>query len=325
MFRWLWLFGPVVLAAPGCAKLNSDFADADGSEDTTTAGKSTTSGVSGSDTHLSTGGGPSTTEPGTTEPGTTEPGTTHGDSTDEDDESTEGDDDGSTMGSTAGTDGSTGDPTACPAVYGPCNAFAEDSCDTGECRPYGLGGNLAGVACVEQPPTAQPLLLGDPCSHTCADFFGEDACPPRSICDPFSDAPTCVRLCGGSPPDYDCDEETPCQVHDTPNGTFGICAPECDLIDQDCPTGQTCLPNAEGDAPMCFPAPSEGGEQGLPCTVINGCDVGLVCLPSELIGCDEPACCTALCDLESPKGVGCPDGLTCGPYVASAGACQLPE
>lgn len=328
MFRWLWLFGPVVLAAPGCAKLNSDFSDAGGGGgDATTAGLSSTSGVSASDTQASADGGQSTTMRGTTEPGTTHGDSTqgHDDSTAGHDDSTAGDDDGSTtnptMSSTVGTDASTGDPFFCPVVNEPCNAFAENSCGAGECRPYGFDEEFAGVACVEQPPAVQPLALGDLCSHTCPDFWGEDACPPRSICDPFSDAPTCVPLCGGSFPDYDCGEDMACEVHDVPGGSFGICGPECDLLLQDCPKGQTCVPDPGSGLPTCFPAGGKG-EQDAYCEFVNDCAVGFACLDNEFVQCGAPfGCCTELCDLAEEE---CPDGLACDPYVAGAGACQDP-
>lgn len=328
MFRWLWLFGPVVLAGLGCAKLNSDFADTGGGGgDATTAGLSSTSGAAGSDTQSSAEGGQSTTMRGTTEPGTTYGDSTEGheDSTAGHEDGTAGEDDGSTtdptIGSTVGTDGSTGDPFVCPVVNEPCDAFAEESCGTGECRPYGFDGEFAGVACVEQPPAAQPLAIGEKCSHTCPDFWGEDACPPRSICDPFSDSPTCVPLCGGSVPDFDCDEGMACEVYDVPGGSFGICGPECGLLEQDCPDGQTCLPDPINGLPTCLPAASEG-QQGAYCEFINDCAAGFVCLDNDFVQCDSlVGCCTALCEVDEDE---CPGSLVCNPYAAGAGACQDP-
>ena len=329
MFRWLWLFVPVALAGPGCAKLNSDFAaGGEGGGDATTAGfESTASAVSASDTQASADSGRSAT---TDDRGTTFADSTagDGDSTAAYDASTAGhDDEGSTtdptIGVTVGTDGSTGDPFFCPVVNEPCDAFAEDSCGAaGECRPYGFDGEFAGVACVEQPPAAQPLALGDTCSHTCPDFWGEDACPPRSICDPFSDAPTCVPLCGGSFPDYDCDEGMACEVHNVPSDSFGICRPECNLLLQDCPKGQTCVPDPKSGAPTCYPAPVDGPQQGEPCEFINACAVGYVCVPPGVADCDTGiGCCTALCEVDEDE---CTDGLVCDPFAAGAGACQVP-
>jgi hypothetical protein len=325
MFRWLWLFVPVVLAGPGCAKLNSDFtaaSEGEGGSDATTAGLGTTSSASASDTKGSADSGLWTTE-----------GTDGSDSTEGHGGSTEGHDDSTThdtMNSTVGTDGSTGhgqtgttgDPS-CPIVHDPCDAFAEETCDEGICRPFGYDGEFVGVACVEQAGAGQPLSIGDSCAHACGDAWGEDGCPARSVCDPFSDNPTCIPLCSGDFPDYNCEVGTTCEVHDTPAGSFGLCRAECDLLLQDCPKGQTCIPGDINGTPSCVPVAGEG-EQDDPCKFVNVCAPGFVCIPDEFVDCGSGGgCCTAICDLEEVDEL-CDGGLSCEPLVDGAGACQVP-
>lgn len=307
----------LALVVPGCVKLNAAFGAGGGTDGATGTG-STTATTASSDTKASSGSGPSTTSsPGSTAGTTHDPPTTthHGDTT-------AGDDDGSTTDPSVGTVGMTGDPVSCPSVLGPCDAYADDPCALGECRPYGVDGDFGGVGCVEQAPAKMPLEPGAGCSHTCPDAWGQDACPDRSICDPFADNPRCVRLCGGDGPGYTCPGLQECEVHDVPGGSFGICRPQCSLLEQDCDGDQACIVDGKTGEPVCVPGGV--GEEGDPCAFVNECSAGLVCLTDSVVGCSGgSACCTSLCDLDEDIDE-CPGPLECQPYGAGVGACQLP-
>jgi hypothetical protein len=69
---------------------------------------------------------------------------------------------------------------------------------------------------------------------------------------------------------------------------------QCNLLQQDCPAGSTCVPNATGTATLCR---KEGGLKGTgkPCTLNSGlqeCQAGLFCVgPPNGVGiCTRPCC-----------------------------------
>jgi hypothetical protein len=86
----------------------------------------------------------------------------------------------------------------------------------------------------------------------------------------------------------------------------------CDPLEQDCGGGMGCY---IGDLDAAFQCELIGWgiAEGLPCTKVNDCLPGLMCLPSELQpDCEgEFACCARFCALEQPV---CPPGTACLAY-----------
>lgn len=84
------------------------------------------------------------------------------------------------------------------------------------------------------------------------------------------------------------------------SGGVKVCLPACDLLAQDCPDGELCLPNNEGG--ICVLDTSrEPGAPGDSCEYANVCGPGLVCLGAEFVeDCDvdpQAGCCAPLCDV----------------------------
>lgn len=104
----------------------------------------------------------------------------------------------------------------------------------------------------------------------------------------------------------------------------------CDPLEQDCGGGMGCY---VGNADSLFECQLIGWgiSEGLPCTDVNDCLPGLLCMPGELQpDCEsEWACCARFCDLDAPI---CPSGTACLPYFQdgtppaydNAGVCLTP-
>lgn len=81
----------------------------------------------------------------------------------------------------------------------------------------------------------------------------------------------------------------------------------CELVAQDCPDGQKCVPQPPFWAPVCLPLDPKPVADGEPCDTVgphDPCAAGLVC--SDLI--PDSSKCVPLCDGD---GQGCPDGTLC--------------
>lgn|GEM_PF-2535470 len=287
-----------VLFVGACTRLNPAYADSAGSASETDSAASTLSDGNTSD------------EPSTTRATTSQ---------------TE-----SSAGATTGDPGDDTESTICLDVQGPCDAFGQDECAGDQrCRPWGSPGALQGVACVVQPSEDTPLERDDRCMHTCVGGLGVDNCPARTVCDPFTNEPACVGLCGrddsGEPT---CPDGRRCRVHSTDDGDFGLCRPQCDLLQPDCPSGLACYPTA--GTGLCIPeGPIEPGDA---CSTDNDCGGGFVCTGTAIADCDgdASACCTALCDLADENDSVCDRwGGTCTAspvpvlVAANAGLCLL--
>lgn len=266
-----------MLLVPGCTRLNSAYGVGDQETD----------------------GQVSVGDEGSTSMAGRDSVSTIGESGDDDDPLTGSDEDSG--------DGPTTGSQACLEVFGPCDPY-DGLCPVGEhCRPWTDDG-ARGVDCVQKPSLAQPLELDESCEHLCDGEIGADHCGPRLICDPFSDEPTCVELCG---PEQSCPGAGFCEPHDG----YGICRRACDLLEQNCPEGLACYTGM--DVPTCQPTGSV--EPGDPCDHLNDCIEGALCALVDPIPCAGTACCAALCDLG--RGVGCEDKEVCIPFARGIDIC----
>ncbi len=290
----LWRLGGVALCVglAGCVRLNPSYADAD-----------TESGAEG---RTST-----TADSGKTQ-GETQTSITPGSSTtasETDDRSTSG-----PIGSdeaTSESDSSTRpDPVDCVPVaacgpgFGPCppgsacNTYRVSDNDwvAGGCFPIGTAS------------------LGEPCEPACGEELPR--CGEGLMCAAWREDPTCLDRCGSTDP---CGLSESCYVPPVLGPTDGGCEPPtpCELLLQDCPRGEACVPvNSSG---VCFPGGGKGVE-GEPCEFLNACSPGLLCTPTPACPGGATQCCMRVCDqAEEPSSCTCEDlGVLDQP---SAGVC----
>jgi hypothetical protein len=94
---------------------------------------------------------------------------------------------------------------------------------------------------------------------------------------------------------------------------------ECDLLAQDCATGETCvyaLPEMGATVPQteCAPIVGAGAEEGGACCALNSCDTGLVCVGAEETApgtCTSMGTCRRYCCGSSTD---CAAGQVCGGF-----------
>ncbi len=73
-------------------------------------------------------------------------------------------------------------------------------------------------------------------------------------------------------------------------------------LNQDCPDGEACIDDPDGDGFICVLDASDGmAPEGTPCEYANVCDPGLICVdpalyPSPACALEE-GCCAPFCDL----------------------------
>jgi len=185
------------------------------------------------------------------------------------------------------------------AVGFECDIFAQD-CPAGQkCTPWADDGGLLwnGAVCREVDGNAQHV--GDLCTVQGTGTSGLDDCALGAMCwdvDPKTGTGTCVSICEGSPANPWCDAPgTTCILGN--DGALALCLPQCDPLLQDCIAGQACY--AVSGEFACAPDTSgAGGLSGDPCSAVNDCDAGLLCLTAEVVAnCGGDACCTPLCDV----------------------------
>lgn len=153
---------------------------------------------------------------------------------------------------------------------------------------------------------------------------GFDNCEQDAFCyfyDTSSDEGECVAFCRGDETNPQCPSGTACGYSN--DGNVAFCRDTCNPIEQDCPRDNAiCRDVNSGIDFACYvDAAGTSGEARAPCSLINGCQAGLVCTSAELVtDLDDPPfsfVCTPYCDLAEPE---CPDGLTCSPWFAEGDA-----
>ena len=299
--RWGARTSPLffAIAAAGCTALNSAYDDAQNETGTShgATGPSDTQDPSSSTTNASLTSGKAESSPGTTTETTDVSGTTG-------------------MSETS-TTGPTVEP-GCFDEYEACDAFEPDTCVQGQCRPLRRGREPWRVSCAGRAAGQPVLALGDACAHPCPGEFGGDGCPPRSVCDPFSNTPTCVPMCDAGESAPTCVAGEVCVESEDDGDEFGLCRSGCDPVSQNCLVGQACVHTGTY---TCVPA-GETPEFGA-CEFVNACAPGLACVPGTSVGCGgAAACCTWFCTLGSDE---CNPPLECNPFADGYGVCTLPE
>jgi hypothetical protein len=202
--------------------------------------------------------------------------------------------------STGPTSTTTEDPT-CPFLCGndapsgeACDLFGQDCADGEKCVPIKFGGSDSWnwSSCV---PVTGTDVGGDPCtSQSVAE--GLDSCAKGFVCwyVDMNGNGTCFPQCTGTSDTPICPGNDFCAISD--DGVLNICLPTCDPLVQDCPEGDACYPIK--DTFSCVPV-GDTGKADTPCGSINGCEKGLYCAGSELVGAGCPpgsfACCTPFC------------------------------
>ena len=245
----------------------------------------------------------------------------------------------SATGPTATTDG-----PACPTILCPdagshgaaCDAFAQDCPDGQKCAAVIIdgGGAWNSTRCV---PVTGDDRAGDSCTaESVAD--GLDSCAKGNMCwevDGDGNG-TCIELCMGTIDAPTCPDMGLCTVAN--DNVLNLCLPDCDPVLQDC-TGpsQACYPS--NDAFVCSPTtPDATGTANVPCTFIDECASGFLCVQAALVGagCTDgwPGCCTPFCEFPGGK---CPNpdqqcvqwydpkALPPGDPKLHIGTCGLPQ
>lgn len=231
---------------------------------------------------------------------------------------------GTDSGTDAGTDsGSSGSGTTGGgmAMIQACDPWAP-ACPNGEgCKPYSTAGDGAYDAngCFAISPN--PAQVGDVCTPASLGS-GEDGCDIGLACfyvDAMGDG-LCVEQCIGSAMNPICmNAGESCGQFS--GGVLNVCLPDCDPLMSNCPGGTGCY-NNNGGGWSCLPDGSGAGGAALdPCTSLNGCDPGHVCLDgSQFSACPEIGCCSPICDVSfggaDAMCAGLDPATSCEPWYA---------
>ncbi len=215
-----------------------------------------------------------------------------------------------------------------------CDQWAQDCPEGQKCLAWANDGGDSWNAtkCSPVMGDGQP---GEPCTAPEGPLAGVDDCAKGAMCWDVDgeNHGTCVEQCGGSPESPTCtdNENFDCPV--VADGVLNLCFPLCDLLLQDCPGDDLCLPL--NDTALCVLS-GDGGVAFDPCEFINACDKGLICVGSAAAAVCEPmftGCCTPMCALDDPDFI-CPGvGQSCVPLFgegmgppkfANVGYCTVP-
>lgn len=170
--------------------------------------------------------------------------------------------------------------------------------------PYAsdMGPVLDSVKCVAVD--GAPNKVGESCTVVGGPTSGVDSCDAKSMCwgvDPKTLQGECYPFCAGKSPNFDCGvDPRECFVAD--DELLLLCMPTCHPYTKKCPPGKVCAPHLNETFKFgCFPdASGLEGQEFDPCYAFNGCDPGLVCVPSESAAeCDQnvSTCCVTYCKL----------------------------
>jgi hypothetical protein len=180
-----------------------------------------------------------------------------------------------------------------------CDPFAQDCPEGEKCVPYAsTGGTWDANKCVPITGDGQP---GDPCVYGGV-IEATDDCDGSGICwntqqiDGQSIG-ICTAFCEGTADTPQCNEGETCIISN--EGSINLCIPSCDPNANECPDEYQCTWINDGFA--CVPVSQDPSGVGEPCTLINDCPSGSVCVLAELLaGCSDAACCAAFCSLSMP-------------------------
>ena len=197
-----------------------------------------------------------------------------------------------------------------------CSPWDQDCCPLEQCVPWANDGGDSFNSNRCSPVADAPAAVGEPCTVMGSAVSGLDDCELGAICwnvDPDTLEGTCVAQCTGDESAPVCPQDLVCSI--AGEGSVNVCLPPCNPLLANCPIGEACF--GYGEQFVCTSLP-ESAQYGEPCHWINACDPGLVCVDGETFGCDDPACCTSLCDVtEGDPNPACPDaaaGQTCVPW-----------
>lgn len=186
----------------------------------------------------------------------------------------------------------------------PCDFFANTGCEDGEVCHLG-----------NTPEDPQPRGI----CYAAGTLGDGEVCERSADCGPELQ---CVILGNARNCAYFCDATNACEIAgqacalplngpDGPTGVFTCAETDCDLLGEDCPVGQSCVPN--GTDTLC--AGTAGLLEGEACAAPNACADGLIC--------SSAMSCARLCTQSS--GDECDDGQVCQPLLGfdAAGICGV--
>ena len=229
--------------------------------------------------------------------------------------------------------GSSGDP---PGPM-PCDMFKQDCPEGQKCAPYAEGGGSSWNAtkCVPVTGNGQP---GDVCTTDGGGGSGLDDCAEGMYCWDVDEMNKglCVEMCSGTSDNPACSDPENF-ICGFAADVLALCFPNCDLLLQDCPGDELCIPI--GETAVCeFDASAADRVAFDPCEFRGACDKGLLCVGSAAATeCDPKVsgCCLPMCDLDLPDPM-CPGaGQSCVPLFEPdamvamkhehVGICMIPE
>jgi hypothetical protein len=202
-----------------------------------------------------------------------------------------------------------------------CDIFAQDCAPGDKCMPWANDGGSSWNATRCSPVSDMPGQVGESCSVEGSNVSGIDTCDLGLMCwdvDPQTLTGVCEAMCTGSPEDPQCQAGYSCAI--SGDGVLALCLSDCDPIAMDCPGNDQCAPMNDGFA--CAPAGDEA-PPGEPCTLVNECVDGAVCISPDLTPdcAGASGCCSSFCDLMAPDPMaGCLPGQTCLPWYEPGNA-----
>lgn len=205
-----------------------------------------------------------------------------------------------------------------------CDLFEQDCPEGEKCMPWAsTDGSWDATRCT--PVADAPAQLAEPCTVEGSATSGIDDCGPGLMCfevDPKTNEGTCEDLCTGTPSDPMCQEPgDACLVSN--GGALVLCLPACNPVMQDCGPGQGCFPNQ--DRFFCTPSAGPAAAHGDPCSFVNECAAGQLCLDGlAFSACESSTCCSTACALDDPDAdLACAaldPGQSCQPWYEEGAA-----
>jgi hypothetical protein len=196
-----------------------------------------------------------------------------------------------------------------------CDPFVQDCPEGEKCVPYDAtaGGSWDANKCMAvtgDQATGEPCVYGGLMDAT-------DDCDATGICvDRDGDTlGTCHAFCMGTADQPECPDNLLCEIAEY--GTVALCVEQCHPLLQDCEqpsacywddTGFHCLPS--GDWPT-----------GEPCSDVNDCPPGNMCVEASLLpSCDGEDCCTSICEVGLEENLCLLPGTACVPFFDEGAA-----